>query len=101
MRISDWSSDVCSSDLENRMRVHELISERRDDALQAMVLANDAEPDAAAGDPLEIGLLAFARDQGIDMHALRANHTRVSLREFASAGKFKNGRASCRERVWQ
>src|SRR3546814_2588654 len=52
MRISDWSSDVCSSDLENRMRVHELISERRDDALQAMVLANDAEPDAAAGDPL-------------------------------------------------
>src|SRR3546814_1365792 len=53
-----------------------------------MVLANDAEPDAAAGDPLEIGLLAFARDQGIDIHALRANHPRVSLRAFDSAWKF-------------
>src|SRR3546814_18729372 len=53
-----------------------------------MVLANDAEPDAAAGDPLEIGLLAFARDQGIDIHALRANLPRVSLRAFDSAWKF-------------
>lgn len=82
------ATDKTGTLTENRMRVHELISERRDDALQAMVLANDAEPDAAAGDPLEIGLLAFAGEQGIDIHALRANHPRVSQRAFDSAWKF-------------
>jgi len=82
------ATDKTGTLTENRMRVHELLSERRHEALQAMALANDAEPDAAAGDPLEIGLLAFAREQGIDIHALRASHPRVSQRVFDSSWKF-------------
>src|SRR3546814_12602808 len=70
------ATDKTGTLTEKRMRVHELISERRDDALQAMVLANNADPDDAAGDPLEHGLLPFARAKGLDIHARRADRTK-------------------------
>src|SRR3546814_9582269 len=34
VRISDWSSDVCSSDLPQRRRAHQLLREPRDGVLQ-------------------------------------------------------------------
>src|SRR3546814_1700509 len=58
MRISDWSSDVCSSDLEIEFfaQVHQLIYGGRDpslrvpatvDALAALAAAGRIEPDVA------------------------------------------------------
>src|SRR3546814_13425208 len=43
MRISDWSSDVCSSDLEDRRIVRELIEIMQLEALK------DAKPDRLSG----------------------------------------------------
>lgn len=82
------ATDKTGTLTENHMRVHELRSERRRDALHAMVLVNDADLGAQAGDPLEIGLLEFARDQGVDIDTLRATHPRISLRAFDSSWKF-------------
>ena len=38
-------------------------------ALRAMVLANDAEIGAGAGDPLELALLEYAKKRGVDVSA--------------------------------
>src|SRR3546814_14544565 len=72
------ATDKTGTLTENRMRVHELISERRDDALQAMVLANDAEPDAAAGDPLDIGLLARSEERRVGKECVSTCRSRWS-----------------------
>ncbi|MGD9582103.1 MAG: cation-translocating P-type ATPase [Lysobacterales bacterium] len=82
------ATDKTGTLTENRMRVHALDCEDRELAVQAMVLVNDADLDAGAGDPLELGLLEYARDQGVDIAALRARHPRVALRAFDSANKF-------------
>src|SRR3546814_4846715 len=77
MRISDWSSDVCSSDLALDRRV-----DRGALAARALVLARRL-------DAREPGLPAEQR-LGI---ALRA-------RAFERVGDIAIGRASCRERMW-
>ncbi len=82
------ATDKTGTLTENRMRVKKLLGERSDEALKAMVLANDADLEAQAGDPLEIGLLEYAREQGADIGALRGAHPRQSLRPFDSAWKF-------------
>ena len=56
--------------------------------VRAMVLANDADTSAEAGDPLELGLYAFARSEGLDPAVLRARHPRTSGRPFDSAWKY-------------
>ena len=89
------ATDKTGTLTENRMRVHALLSEERELALQAMVLANDAEPEVGAGDPLEIGLLAYASAEGVDIHALRARYPRVSARAFDSASKFMRVSVAC------
>jgi Ca2+-transporting ATPase len=53
-----------------------------------MALANEADPDTGAGDPLETGLYAHAREQGLDPLALRLACPRQSTRGFDSAWKF-------------
>ncbi len=57
---------------------------REDDALLAMVLANDSDPSSGAGDPLELALVAHATRSGTDASALRAVYPRVSSRGFDS-----------------
>ena len=81
------ATDKTGTLTENRMSVVALEAADADAALRAMVLANDADLDGA-GDPLEIGLVEHARDRGIDVAALRAQHPRLSERAFDSAWSF-------------
>src|SRR3546814_1867452 len=76
MRISDWSSDVCSSDLQCADRVREIPPQRRIVRLPAGGAGDDQprrDPDRATLHPLGAG----------------------------GAGRPEIGRASCRERVCQ
>src|SRR3546814_19384460 len=96
MRISDWSSDVCSSDLleetyaESRLR---LPSMRR-------------APKKLNGFTVQRGRLGvptddfFAKDpvRLVEMFALAEKH---ELEVHPQAMRQEIGRASCRERVWQ
>src|SRR3546814_7588633 len=75
MRISDWSSDVCSSDL-------------RLEAIVAMAEALDA-------DRLEVAHVQYYG------WALRNRAALMPTRNQVAAATSKIGRASCRERVCQ
>src|SRR3546814_13602791 len=87
MRISDWSSDVCSSDL----------AADREDRLDARVpaLAGRAAGRVALDDE-DLALL------GVGRLAVRelAGQTAAAEQTLAGAGQ-ESGRASCRERVCQ
>jgi Ca2+-transporting ATPase len=82
------ATDKTGTLTENRMLVREVDTPDPSRALRAMVLANEAEPDTGAGDPLENGLFAYAREQGIDPIALRLGSVRQSTRAFDGAWKF-------------
>src|SRR3546814_12910219 len=92
MRISDWSSDVCSSDLLGEKRVHviELAldgeGERRDRAFHAL---QDI-------DPQQMNQAFLAVD--LPEEALAAPDFGAVF--FVVGGLLEIGRASCRERVF-
>src|SRR3546814_7335205 len=74
MRISDWSSDVCSSDLVDEVVCYDVHCSVLSDGVSAVVLGGHEQDRVDIGD----GLLERARDRRIEI-----------------------GRASCRERVCQ
>jgi Ca2+-transporting ATPase len=82
------ATDKTGTITENSMRVAGLESDAPDEALLAMVLANDAEEVGEVGDPLELGLLAHARAEGLDIVATREAHPRSSSRPFDSEWKY-------------
>lgn len=82
------ATDKTGTLTENRMAVHAVEVTDGDSALIAMVIANDADTDGQAGDPLELGLLGHARRVGIDIAEVRATRPRCSMRPFDSAWKF-------------
>ncbi len=82
------ATDKTGTLTEEHMTVHELAGGDPEEALRAMVLANDADTEAAAGDPLELGLLAYARAHGMDPATERRAHVRVESRPFDSAWKY-------------
>lgn len=82
------ATDKTGTLTEEQMAVHELASDAPEEALRAMVLANDAHDEADAGDPVDVGLVAFARKQGIDPASERHRHVRVQSRPFDSESKF-------------
>src|SRR3546814_10884466 len=79
MRISDWSSDVCSSDLDGVM-VHAALSRSE------VVIHYQPQYDVATGAMTGVEAL------------LRWQHPELGL---LGAGPLEIGRASCRERVCQ
>src|SRR3546814_4869716 len=84
MRISDWSSDVCSSDLRSvplHSVEHPLVAKSIKDISETVL----------RGVPFEV---PFLRTKISLRHHATANHTIVTL-IFAE----EIGRASCRERV--
>jgi Ca2+-transporting ATPase len=84
------ATDKTGTLTEERMMVQELHSHvhRRSEALRAMVLANDADTETFAGDPLDVGLLAYARSQGVDIGSERGRHRQTHGRPFDSTWKY-------------
>ena len=82
------ATDKTGTLTENRMHVRALDAADRVHALEAMVLANDAEIGTGAGDPLEVALLHYTGSQGIDAGRLLQSRPRVSSRAFDSTYKF-------------
>ncbi len=82
------ATDKTGTLTENKMSVAALESDDRGEALVAMVIASDADTDSEAGDPLELGLLAYARGEGVDPGELRRQRPRRGERPFDSAWKF-------------
>ena len=70
------------------MHVRAIDAPDADRALQAMVLANDAEIATGAGDPLEVALLDYAASRGTDPAHVAASRPRLSSRPFDSVTKF-------------
>src|SRR3546814_13958653 len=87
MRISDWSSDVCSSDLLQRLRSIEIVAVIQFDERPAAEVPFAVEPaDAITGLVLVEPFVTFR------LHALGGIQQHVAP---------EIGRASCRERVCQ
>jgi Ca2+-transporting ATPase len=82
------ATDKTGTLTENRMDVRSLDASRLDVALEAVALANDADPSTGAGDPLDLGLLRYAAGHGVDVARLRQQRPRISERPFDSAWKF-------------
>src|SRR3546814_12747759 len=103
MRISDWSSDVCSSDL-----LDPLIAEPDvavDFVEPGRALPGDADLVVLPGSKATLADLAFLREQGWDIDL--AAHLRRGGRVLGLCGGYQMlgrrigaqlGRASCRER---
>src|SRR3546814_15207378 len=104
MRISDWSSDVCSSDLEI---FGPILPVRRYDTIDGAIgeVNRRARP---------LGLYYFGRDEAERRRVLDRTisggvtlddvvfHVSMENLPFGGVGPSgKIGRASCRERVWQ
>ena len=82
------ATDKTGTLTENTMTVRHLDAPERERALLAMVLAAEAEPDGASGDPLEIGLYAFALHQGLNPADTRIRYQRQSVRPFDAAWRY-------------
>src|SRR3546814_14795970 len=106
MRISDWSSDVCSSDLLQRQQA--AISEA--DAGVKSARADLARTDddlkryrqlAASNYAPNQKLESATADQRKDRAALEKGAAGQALEQNQTPVLTENGRASCRERGWQ
>src|SRR3546814_17243455 len=101
MRISDWSSDVCSSDLVKAVMG---ILQRSPLAVVYNMESGIKEPKDLEGKKLGVTngeaplilLPAFLKASNVDQSKVQLINA-----EAASKDAIKIGRASCRERVWQ
>jgi Ca2+-transporting ATPase len=82
------ATDKTGTLTENTMVVQGLDSPNLNQALNAMVLASEAETEGASGDPLEIGLYEYVKTQGIDPAAVRKQYPRQSVQPFDSALRY-------------
>src|SRR3546814_1824870 len=88
MRISDWSSDVCSSDLMQGTQSHlNFLPERQTDFIFTML----AEELGMVGGLVVLGLFVLLFIYGFA----------IALRSRNHFGRLQIGRASCRESVCQ
>lgn len=82
------ATDKTGTLTENRMHVRDVDSPDPERALRAMVLANDAEENTDAGDPLELALFHYASTQHIEPAKLKNQHPRQSSLPFDSTYKY-------------
>src|SRR3546814_3458748 len=86
MRISDWSSDVCSSDLPERQRLRKIATQLALLGLQGFMMQRAA------------GRIAIGHDQHRKALLVRLNPSRSATSRSLQR---QIGRASCRERGCQ
>ncbi len=82
------ATDKTGTLTENRMMVQEIDSPDPERTFAAMVIANDSEEDAGAGDAVDLALLDFARKNGADTARIAREHRRTHSRPFDSAYKY-------------
>lgn len=82
------ATDKTGTLTENQMQVRSLDSRDHARALRAMALANDAEHGIGAGDPLELALLNYVVNEGLNLAEVVSASSRVGLLAFDSAHKF-------------
>src|SRR3546814_3103275 len=96
MRISDWSSDVCSSDLQRR----------KCGVLDEFLARREHEGKSRGGADIEPGMVGLAAKALRDAGKLAGEHHAMEVGRrvlviFAALEHAEIGRASCRERVCQ
>src|SRR3546814_14599714 len=111
MRISDWSSDVCSSDLEDARQVEIAVGS---DPAEAVVIdradrgGGKAQQEAVESEVVKqppqlrrrlVGI--GAAEVGATAEVLERASVVQRAAALAQADPPEVGRASCRERVWQ
>src|SRR3546814_11662251 len=96
MRISDWSSDVCSSDLHLAGELAGAVGNELD-VVQALLLAPGIHHEGVVHRETVDLVDAFGLELRIELVEIRELVGRAGRRE--GAGQI--GRASCRERVCQ
>src|SRR3546814_9753814 len=98
MRISDWSSDVCSSDLPGEQREMQRVARgiERDGTLADLFLRQGHG--GAIAEPGAFHPVGGERDLGRRTAAAGEDQARASRDAQRRA---QIGRASCRERGWQ
>ncbi|MDX2030183.1 MAG: HAD-IC family P-type ATPase [Blastocatellia bacterium] len=82
------ATDKTGTLTENRMFVRDVDAPDAARALRAMVFANDAEPGTGAGDPMDVALLEYAGNHGVDVAQWIGGHRRIGVLPFDSAYKF-------------
>ena len=82
------ATDKTGTLTENQMQVRELLSDKPERALLAMVIASDAEVGLEVGDPMELALYDYAAGQGLDPKEIKNRYPRVDSRPFDSEWKF-------------
>jgi P-type Ca2+ transporter type 2C len=82
------ATDKTGTLTENKMHVSKLLVNDETLAFRAMSLANDAEVDSGAGDPLEQGLYRYLIEQSVDPAKLQHEFPRLSSQPFDSKEKF-------------
>src|SRR5205814_6792940 len=94
--LSDWSSDVCSSDLRTVEELQQALLDARDDqAVRVLILTGAGEKAFVAGaDISELALQTPVNGKEFSLFGQGVFHLLETM------GK-QIGRASCRERVWE
>src|SRR3546814_14470059 len=100
MRISDWSSDVCSSDLFDLDDMTGALTVSESDYHKAkMLLAAEGLPKSAPDGNSMIDSLPMGASRAVEGEKLRSAREMDLARTIEAIDAVKIGRASCRERV--
>src|SRR3546814_20028952 len=98
MRISDWSSDVCSSDLQGRDEDDAVERHQIEKALQYRLRLIGVARGNAFDHQMMFGRAAGLEQDQDDVRSI-ARHAAIPIRRIAVLG-LQTGKAACRERVW-
>src|SRR3546814_14258844 len=100
MRISDWSSDVCSSDLAIKRGASDFLEKPFEASQLVLVVARATETDRLRRENETLRSRVGA-DEELTGNSPAINNVRATLKRVAVTGSREIGRASCRERVCQ